>query len=188
MGFWSGITSDWPASSANISFRRRSGSGVPGAAPRLRRGLVDRDFVANLPAFEAVCCARLDRGPAAVAPGPLRPRVIGRAIALLAFCKHVLIRSVRPMLEASAGNRYHFLGASCCAIFLRAGERQRQRSPSPSNLCAPDPGTRQQRCCGPNSGRHGCLTGKSPSHHAHPAALSQSSRPVTRSSGRRGGH
>lgn len=49
--------------------------------------------------------------------------VIGSAGVLLAAKKRGLIAAVRPMLEALAGNGYHFSDALVCAILMRAGER-----------------------------------------------------------------
>lgn len=49
--------------------------------------------------------------------------VIGSAGVLLAAKKRELIESVQPMLEALAGNGYHFSAALVRAILSRAGER-----------------------------------------------------------------
>jgi predicted nucleic acid-binding protein len=46
-----------------------------------------------------------------------------RTTVLLAAKKRGLIESVQPMLEAFAGNGYHFSDALAREILMRAGER-----------------------------------------------------------------
>jgi predicted nucleic acid-binding protein len=48
--------------------------------------------------------------------------VIGSAGVLVAAKKRGLVTSVQPLLEASAGNGYHFSDALVRAILMRAGE------------------------------------------------------------------